>query len=364
MKKIKLWSLDKNDNNVEVPTEVEELSRAETEERLESILVQNPDLLTPGLQLIGRQTPTEGGPLDLLGVDADGNLVVFELKRGKLSREAVAQVIDYASYLDDLDSETMFKHISDRSGNGGIEKINDAESWYQEQFPGTTEALEKPPRMVLVGLGADDRTKRMVSYLARMGVDISLVTFYAFKKSNQVFLAKQIEVEPVETEEIQRQSYNKMSNLENLDKLAKKLGVTEMLKEATELIREGMPTAYEWPNKASCSFSLFQKSEQGKPTYRVFISIYLIDAHHGKIQIGFQSRAVEAAKDLFQELKGKYKGLTEDNYDGHYILLDSCQWEEFKEDLRRFAAAIENGWKLDQIQVSGEEEAVEDVLQS
>ena len=57
-------------------------------------------MLMPGLKLVGRQTPTEGGPLDLLGVDEDGRLVVFELKREMLSREAVAQVIDYASYLD------------------------------------------------------------------------------------------------------------------------------------------------------------------------------------------------------------------------------------------------------------------------
>ena len=49
------------------------------------------------LTLVGRQTPTEGGPLDLLGVDGDGKLVVFELKRGTLLRDAVAQILDYAS---------------------------------------------------------------------------------------------------------------------------------------------------------------------------------------------------------------------------------------------------------------------------
>ena len=58
-----------------------------------------------GLTLVGRQTPTEGGPLDLLGVDADGRLVVFELKRGTLSRDAVAQVVDYASYLNAMESD-------------------------------------------------------------------------------------------------------------------------------------------------------------------------------------------------------------------------------------------------------------------
>ena len=52
-----------------------------------------------GLTLIGRQVSTDGGTLDLLGIDADGRLVVFELKRGTLTRDAGAQVRDYASDL-------------------------------------------------------------------------------------------------------------------------------------------------------------------------------------------------------------------------------------------------------------------------
>ena len=39
-------------------------------------------------------------------------LVVFELKRGALTREAVAQVIDYASYLDGMDLDDLANHIS------------------------------------------------------------------------------------------------------------------------------------------------------------------------------------------------------------------------------------------------------------
>ena len=146
----------------------------------------------PGLKLVGRQTPTEGGPLDLLGVDEDGNLIVFELKRGALSRDAVAQIIDYASFLNSLDVDTLLKHISDKSGHGGIEKI-DFESWYQEQFSGNLENLEdKAPKMVLVGLGADERTRRMVNYLSKVGV-ISLITFYVSKRE-QILCNKEVEL--------------------------------------------------------------------------------------------------------------------------------------------------------------------------
>ena len=87
----------------------------------------------PGLTLVGRQTPTEGGPLDLLGVDSDGKLAVFELKRGTLSRDAVAQIIDYASDLDSMELGALAEHISERSGEHGIAKIDDFEEWYNQE---------------------------------------------------------------------------------------------------------------------------------------------------------------------------------------------------------------------------------------
>ena len=125
MEDIKLWELDGTQ-----ATPLGSNNQLESEQGLEDTLVENPNLLMEGLTLVGRQTPTEGGPLDLLGVDGDGRLVVFELKRGTLSRDAVAQIVDYASYLDDLDLDTLAAHISERSGMDGIDKIEDLREWY------------------------------------------------------------------------------------------------------------------------------------------------------------------------------------------------------------------------------------------
>ena len=111
MEEIRFWSIDGKQ-----ATELKPANQMESEAFLEDILVNNPGLLLEDLTLVGRQTPTEGGPLDLLGVDGDGRLVVFELKRGTLSRDAVAQVIDYASDLDNMDLVDLANHISERSG--------------------------------------------------------------------------------------------------------------------------------------------------------------------------------------------------------------------------------------------------------
>ena len=96
MQKIKLWSVESS-GSTRKATAVADIDTTETEQQLEDLLVNSPDLLMDNLTLVGRQLPTEGGPLDLLGVDTDGRLVVFELKRGTLTRDAVAQALDYAS---------------------------------------------------------------------------------------------------------------------------------------------------------------------------------------------------------------------------------------------------------------------------
>ena len=130
MDEVKIWAVD-GDSNVEpLASKVQ----TDTEALLEDTLVKNPDLLIPGLKLVGRQTPTAGGPLDLLGVDEEGRLVVFELKRGTLSRDAVAQIIDYASDLDAMDMDALASHISEQSGKHGIDEIEDFQNWYSQDL--------------------------------------------------------------------------------------------------------------------------------------------------------------------------------------------------------------------------------------
>ncbi len=189
MEEVQIWSVKGSQ-----AMQLSSVGQAESEKLLEDVLVNTPDLLIPGLMFVGRQTPTDGGPLDLLGVDEDGRLVVFELKKGEVPREAVAQVIDYASHLDSMELTDLASHISERSGTHGIEEIDDFEDWYTSQDFVGLESL-KPLRLFLVGLGADDRTERMVRFLAEnSGMDISLLTFHGFDHDGETILAKQVEV--------------------------------------------------------------------------------------------------------------------------------------------------------------------------
>ena len=127
---IRIWEVD---DASKAAKPVESTNRMETEALLEELLVRNPDMLMPGLMLVGRQTPTDSGFLDLLGVDGDGRLVVFELKRERLTRDAVAQAIDYCSWLDSLTEAELAECVARYSGTNGVDKIDDFESWYGDR---------------------------------------------------------------------------------------------------------------------------------------------------------------------------------------------------------------------------------------
>ena len=64
------------------------MSPLDSEEKLENTLASNLSVLSSGLMLIGRQVATAYGKVvDLLAMDAEGNLSVVELKKQRIPRE-------------------------------------------------------------------------------------------------------------------------------------------------------------------------------------------------------------------------------------------------------------------------------------
>ena len=235
MDEIKIWAIEGSEI-----TEVQPTSQTESEQWLEENIVRKSELLMPGLTLVGRQTQTEGGPLDLLGVDSDGKLVLFELKKGTLSRDAVAQVIDYASDLEDMSLDDLAKLIADKSGTHGIDKIEDFEEWYYEKLDADNLDNLTPLRLFLVGLGVDDRTERMVRFLANKGVDISLLTFQGFTVDGKTLLTRLMPIEG-HAEPESRQAKRRLGIAERKELIldrAKKIGINDLFIEIREMFRE------------------------------------------------------------------------------------------------------------------------------
>ena len=185
-----IWEVDET---TKAAHPLEKAARADAEAMLEDIFVETPAMLMPGLKLVGRQLPTANGYLDLLGVDSEGRLVVFELKRGTLTRDAVAQALDYASWLDLLEDAELWKRIAENSGRRGIVEIKNFEEWFNKNDNWSSPESLRPVKVVLVGLGADESAQRMAGWLAGKGVEIDLLTFLGYRCGERLLLARRLE---------------------------------------------------------------------------------------------------------------------------------------------------------------------------
>lgn len=87
------------------------------ESRLENLITEDPDMLGRDLLIVGQQVQTDSGnQLDLLAIDAEGDLHLIELKRDRTPRDVVAQALDYASWIRELgygDVVDIFESFSD-----------------------------------------------------------------------------------------------------------------------------------------------------------------------------------------------------------------------------------------------------------
>lgn len=340
MDEVKIWALD-GDSKV---TPLASRDQTDTESLLEETLVRNPDLLIPGLRLVGRQTPTDGGPLDLLGVDEDGRLVVFELKRGTLSRDAVAQIIDYASDLDARTDVALAEHIATNSGVGGIETIEDFEEWYGENTDGRGLDSLRPLRLFLIGLGADERTERMVRFLAaNTSMDISLLTFHGFAYDGKTLLARQVEVEAA-ADPGPRRPTRYRSTEERRELLKKNIedsGMSEIFSAVEEMFATNWPRSSAYPRVWGLSITLQR------------LAYARIDVREGSVNIVFFPRAKALCLDEFRQLLGVFRYETwpknreplEDPDTEIHFEFTTEEWDQHKKRLSALTSAVYEAWK-------------------
>ena len=339
MDEVKIWALD---TNTAVP--LESKGQMDTEWSLEDTLVKNSGLLMPGLTLIGRQTPTEGGPLDLLGVDSDGRLAVFELKRGTLSRDAVAQIIDYASDLDSMELGALAEHISERSGEHGIAKIDDFEEWYNQEFGDQSIEAMRPLRLFLVGLGADDRTERMVTFLANnSGMDISLLTFHGFAYGGKILLARQVRVEGVADSE-PRPAGRYVSRAERwarLEGVIEESGVANVFGAVRGMFRENWPKFATSPGVYGLSIQLQRRSYARIGVWKGGVGIVFFPRSKALCLDEFREPVAQIRYDTWP----KDRDPLEDADAEIQFKLTAEEWETHKAKLTSLTKAVYEAWE-------------------
>ena len=207
----------------------------------------------------------------------------------------MAQVIDYASYLDSLSDEGLGQLVAEHSGQRGIEKIEDFAQWYSEnsEYDGL-ESL-KPIRLVLVGLGVDASTERMVSFLAQNGqLDISLLTFHGFHYDGKTLLARQVRV----NRDPRRRRPGREERRTHLLDEAKAHGVYDLLTEVMDMFKSNWHGTSERPGKFGFSLRLPRLTGTGR---KVRGSYARVDPEQNRVIVVFYPRAIELCREEFEK---------------------------------------------------------------
>jgi hypothetical protein len=151
------------------------------------VIVAAPSILHDQWMLIGRQIDTGlGGRLDLLAIAPDGALVFIELKRERTPRDVVAQAIEYATFVSDLQPEVIAAIYA------GCANGRDLGADFQARFGQALdeEALNASHQNVLVASSIEDSTSRIVRYLSERDIAINVLCFQVFFSGEERLLSR------------------------------------------------------------------------------------------------------------------------------------------------------------------------------
>lgn len=212
---MKLFTIDKNGKFVQFKEQ--EFKEENKEIDLEILLEKNPEYFFDNskILIIGRQVTTNLNTfIDLLGVDQFGNTVVIELKRGKTPRETLAQLIEYASFIDNLDYDQLNEIYQNYSGEDAS-----LEDYHQEYYKSDGEeklSWNKSSKLVIVASNITPEIKQTSMYLRKKGLDVYCVEFKYFvnKADNKMISSDFV----VGDEEFIRTKINSSAQLPKTDK--------------------------------------------------------------------------------------------------------------------------------------------------
>ncbi len=173
------------------------MSAIDSELMLEDALVKDLSILSQQLMLIGRQVSTAYGKfIDMLAMDASGNLSIIELKKNRTAREVVAQLLDYASWTQSLSYEEIAAIYSDKNQGKKLEEgFDDA---FGMSLP---EQINQKHELIVVASELDASTERILNYLSdNYGVPINAVFFRFFRDDGRDYLARTWLIDPEEVE--------------------------------------------------------------------------------------------------------------------------------------------------------------------
>ncbi|SCY10886.1 PDDEXK family nuclease [Thiohalorhabdus denitrificans] len=174
------------------------------ESLLEEQVMHDVAILNRDWLIIGRQVRTSFDKyIDLLAMDANGSIIVIELKRQKTPREVVAQVIDYASWVTNLsDSEIVDIYLEFARRYGIKSQTLDAAFYEKFGIPLSDISINESHQMVVVATELDASTERIINYLNDYAnISVNALFFKAFHDNGNHYLSRAWMIDPQENQE-------------------------------------------------------------------------------------------------------------------------------------------------------------------
>ena len=179
-----------------VPSQVKTAALAD-EKMLEDMIVAEPRILSDEWMLIGRQEDTNtGGRVDLLAIAPDASLILVELKRDKTSRDVIAQTLDYASWLVELEAKEIAAIYSRFKPKASLSR--DFFDRFGHDLDEDT--INDTHQLVVVDSSTDPRTERIVRYLEGWDIPINVLSFEVFQHGETQFLSRIWLLDPIEVQ--------------------------------------------------------------------------------------------------------------------------------------------------------------------
>jgi hypothetical protein len=125
------------------------------------------------------------GRLDLLAIDAEGDLHVIELKKDRTPREVVAQALEYGFWVQNLSFEGIRDLYSHH--HQGEDFDSGFSSHFETDLP---DAVNTSHHLVVVATGVDTSTEQIVEYVRGYGVPINVLFFEYLQDGDREYLAR------------------------------------------------------------------------------------------------------------------------------------------------------------------------------
>ena len=193
-----IWKLA--DSTDEPPRKLRPAGLAD-EGLLEEQIMQDVAILNRDWLLIGRQVRTAFDKLvDLVAVDANGTVIIIELKRDKTPRDVVAQTIDYASWvvtLADYQLIDIYQAFAERYGRPHATLGEAFEAKFGVPLDSVT--LNESHQLVVVATRLDASSERIITYLNEHAqLSINAMFFAAFEDGGNRYLSRAWMIDPDE----------------------------------------------------------------------------------------------------------------------------------------------------------------------